>query len=252
MKKLFLAFMLSLTLGASQVAFAASAPKHRYTPSAQMDNRQAVQANDNPSVQATDHQTAASQDAVEAYSDTTSVDTAFSQVGNADDSNQSHSHSIYSLENYDDPFDFLGSVFGKGTLFFVMFIMLVIGLLFVFAPLIAIFIICRYLYRRHKDRMKIMEMAMEKGVDVPEEQRPIDKQSDEYLIKRGLRNFFLGAGLVAMFSFWNWGFMAGIGALVSVYGLGQLAMGYVPSLKKKQTGKNDDFTHGDFIKNEEA
>lgn len=233
MKKLFLAIMLSLTLGATQASFASSAPKHRYTPSAQVDDKQAAAAANKPAVQVADKQSAASQDAVEAYSDTTSVDTTSSQVGEDDDDNQSRSHSIYSLKNYDDLFDFFGSVFGKGTLFFVMFIMLVIGLLFVFAPLIAIFIICRYLYRRHKDRMRIMEMAMEKGVDVPEEQRPIDKQSDEYLIKRGLRNFFLGAGLVAMFAFWHWHFMAGIGALVSVYGLGQLAMGYIPNWKNK-------------------
>lgn len=225
MKKLFLAFMLSLTLGVTQMSFAASAPKHRYTPKTQVDNKQVVSATEKPT-------TSASQDAVEAYSDTTSVDTTSAQV-DADDSNQSRSHSIYSLENYDDPFDFFGSVFGKGTLFFVMFVMLVIGLLFVFAPLIIIFIIFKYLYRRHKDRMRIMEMALEKGVDVPEEQRPIDKQSDEYLIKRGLRNFFLGAGLVAMFAFWHWHFMAGIGALVSVYGLGQLAMGYIPNWKNK-------------------
>ena len=225
MKKLFLAFMLSLTLGVTQMSFAASAPKHRYTPKTQVDNKQVVSATEHPT-------TSASQDAVEAYSDTTSVDTTSAQV-DADDSNQSRSHSIYSLENYDDPFDFFGSVFGKGTLFFVMFVMLVIGLLFVFAPLIIIFIIFKYLYRRHKDRMRIMEMALEKGVDVPEEQRPIDKQSDEYLIKRGLRNFFLGAGLVAMFAFWHWHFMAGIGALVSVYGLGQLAMGYIPNWKNK-------------------
>lgn len=225
MKKLFLAFMLSLTLGVTQMSFAASAPKHRYTPKTQVDKKQAVSATEQPT-------TSASQDAVEAYSDTTSVDTTSAQV-DADDSTQSRSHSIYSLENYDDPFDFFGSVFGKGTLFFVMFVMLVIGLLFVFAPLIIIFIIFKYLYRRHKDRMRIMEMAMEKGVDVPEEQRPIDKQSDEYLIKRGLRNFFLGAGLVAMFAFWHWHFMAGIGALVSVYGLGQLAMGYIPNWKNK-------------------
>ena len=245
MKKLFLAFMLSLTLGATQVSFAASAPKHCYTPKTQVDNSQAVSSADKQS-------TSASQDAVEAYSDTTSIDTTSSQVDANDDANQSHSHSIYSLENYDDPFDFFGSVFGKGTLFFVMFIMLVIGLLFAFAPLIVIFIIFRYLYRRHKDRMRIMEMAMEKGVDVPEEQRPIDKQSDEYLMKRGLRNFFLGAGLVAMFSFWNWGFMAGIGALVSVYGLGQLAMSFLPTWKNKRSVNHDDFTHGDFVKNEEA
>lgn len=243
MKKLFLAFMLSLTLGVSQVALASSAPKHRYTPKTQVDHQQAAPSQAQP---------ATSQDAVEAYSDTTSVDTTAAQMDDADDSRQSHSSSIYSLDNYNDPFDFLGTVFGKGILFLVIFLMLIIVLLFVFAPLIVIFIIFRYLYRRHQDRMKIMEMAMEKGVDVPESQRPIDKQSDEYLVKRGLRNAFLGAGLVAMFSFWDWGFMAGIGALVAIYGLGQLAMGYLPTLRNKRFDKNDDFTHGDFIKNDEA
>ena len=248
MKKLFLAFMLSLTLGVTQMSFAVSAPKHRYTPKTQVDNKQAVSA--------TDQQTAsASQDAVEAYSDTTSVDTTSSQVGEDDDDNQSRSHSIYSLENYDDPFDFLGSIFGKGTLFFVMFILLIVGLLIVFAPLIVIFIIVRYLYRRHNDRVKLMEMAMEKGINVPESERPIDKQSNEYLVKRGVKNAFLGAGLVAMFSFWHWEFMVGIGALVFMYGLGQVVIGYMPILKNKNPNVTEDDSKnssslGDFVKND--
>ena len=233
MKKLFLAFMLSLTLGVTQMSFAVSAPKHRYTPKTQVDNKQAVSATDQQT-------TSASQDAVEAYSDTTSVDTTSSQVGEDDDDNQSRSHSIYSLENYDDPFDFLGSIFGKGTLFFVMFILLIVGLLIVFAPLIVIFIIVRYLYRRHNDRVKLMEMAMEKGINVPESERPIDKQSNEYLVKRGVKNAFLGAGLVAMFSFWHWEFMVGIGALVFMYGLGQVVIGYLPILKNKNPNVTED------------
>lgn len=227
MKEFILALSLTLMLGATQTTNASSAPKHRYVPTTQVDNKQAATSVDNCL------STPAAQDEVEAYSDTTSVDTNDSQAVSDEDDGNARSHSIYSLENYDDPFDFLGSIFGKGTLFFVMFLLLVIGLLFVFAPLIALFIIFRYLYRRHQDRMKIMEMAMEKGVDVPESQRPIDKQSDEYLFKRGLRNFFLGAGLVVMFLFWDWGFMAGIGALVCVYGLGQVAIGYLPTFRKK-------------------
>ena len=248
MKKLFLAFMLSLTLGVTQMSFAASAPKHRYTPKTQVDNKQAVSATEQQT-------TSASQDAVEAYSDTTSVDTTSSQVGEDDDDNQSRSHSIYSLENYDDPFDFLGSIFGKGTLFFVMFILLIVGLLIVFAPLIVIFIIVRYLYRRHNDRVKLMEMAMEKGINVPESERPIDKQSNEYLVKRGVKNAFLGAGLVAMFSFWHWEFMVGIGALVFMYGLGQVVIGYLPILKNKNPNVTEDDSKnssslGDFVKND--
>lgn len=248
MKKVFLALTLALTLGATQVSWASSAPKHRYTPTTQVEDKTTQAAKQKA--------TPAEDDAVEAYSDTTSVDTSATQVDSDDDARASRSHSIYSLENYDDPFDFFGSIFGKSTLFFVMFLMLLIGLIFVFAPLIIIFLILRYLYRRHQDRMKLMEMAMEKGGDVPESERPIDKQRDDYLIKRGLRNFFLGAGLVAMFAIWDWDFMTGIGALVCVYGLGQFVIGYIPTFKQNgfHFGNNNqqNASSGDFIKNEQV
>ena len=74
-------------------------------------------------------------------------------------------------------------------------------------------------------------MAMEKGINVPESDRPIDKQSDEYLVKRGLRNAFLGAGLCAMFAWWDADFLAGIGALVFIYGIGQTVIGSLPAIK---------------------
>ena len=51
--------------------------------------------------------------------------------------------------------------------------------------------------------MKLAEMAMEKGINVPESYRPIDKQSDEYLVKRGLRNAFRVVFVCAM---WLTGF----------------------------------------------
>ena len=72
---------------------------------------------------------------------------------------------------------------------------------------------------------------MEKGINVPESDRPIDKQSDEYLVKRGLRNAFLGAGLCAMFAWWEADFLAGIGALVFFYGIGQTVIGSLPAIK---------------------
>ena len=108
---------------------------------------------------------------------------------------------------------------------------IIFGLLFVLAPLIVCILLIRYLVRRHNDRIKLAEMAMEKGINVPENDRPIDKQSDEYLVKRGLRNVFLGAGLCAMFSWWNVDFLAGIGALIVFYGLGQTLIGSLPAIK---------------------
>ena len=79
--------------------------------------------------------------------------------------------------------------------------------------------------------MKLAEMAMEKGINVPENDRPIDKQSDEYLVKRGLRNVFLGVGLCVMFACWEADFLAGTGALIFFYGLGEILIGSLPAIK---------------------
>lgn len=219
MKKTILALALVMSMGVTQVSLASSAPKHRYHPATEQVDKQEKDADD---------------EALEAYSDTTSNDT----VATNDYESAPTYHSKYSLGNYDDPFDFLGSVFGKGALIFFIILFSILGLLFIFAPLIAIFLIVRYLMRRHNDRIKLAEMAMEKGINVPESQRPIDKQSNEYLVKRGLRNAFLGAGLCAMFAFWGADFLAGIGALIIFYGIGQTVIGSLPVIKQWWNKRN--------------
>lgn len=207
MKKAILALALIMSIGVTQVSWSSSAPKHRYH--------------------------ADKTETVEAYSDTTSIDTtSATDTMDDDDDDAATYHSKYSLRNYDDPFDFFGSVFGEGALGFIIIFVILISLAFVFAPLIALILLFRYLLRRHKDRIKLAEMAMEKGVNVPERERPIDKQSNEYLQKRGLRNAFLGAGTLAMFSIWNSEFLAGIGALILFYGLGQTVIGSLPAIKQ--------------------
>lgn len=216
MKKAILSIMLIASLGTAQVSLGASAPKHRYQPSTEQADKQAV----------------------EAYSDTTSVDSANYDDGN-EESGSRASHSMYSLENYDDPFDFFGSVFGKGTLMFIIVLTVILCLLFIFAPLIIIFLIIRYLMRRHNDKVKLAEMAMEKGGYVPEKQRPIDRQSNDYLVKSGIRNTFLGLGLTAMFLVMGTGFLAGIGALIMFMGMGQVVIGSLPAIKKWWNNRQD-------------
>ena len=231
MKKAILALALVMSMGATQVSWASSAPKHRYHPTAQQMDQQDAQEKAADGKTASAEQKASAQDdgALEAYSDTTSADSA---INDACDNDDAHAyHSKYSLENYDDPFDFIGSVFGSGMLGVVVIFCVIFGLLFILAPLIVFILLIRYLVRRHNDRIKLAEMAMEKGINVPESDRPIDKQSDEYLVKRGLRNVFLGAGLCAMFSWWSVDFLAGIGALIGFYGLGQTLIGLLPAIK---------------------
>ena len=231
MKKAILALALVMSMGATQVSWASSAPKHRYHPTAQQVDQQDAQEKAADGKTASAEQKASAQDdgPLEAYSDTASSDSA---INDACDNDDAHAyHSKYSLGNYDDPFDFIGSVFGSGMLGVVVIFCVIFGLLFILAPLIVFILLIRYLVRRHNDRIKLAEMAMEKGINVPESDRPIDKQSDEYLVKRGLRNVFLGAGLCAMFSWWSVDFLAGIGALIGFYGLGQTLIGLLPAIK---------------------
>ena len=231
MKKAILALALVMSMGATQVSWASSAPKHRYHPTTQQVDQQNPQEKAADGKTASADQKASAQDdgPLEAYSDTACADTAINDACDHDDTRAYHSK--YSLENYDDPFDFIGSVFGSGMLGVVVIFCVIFGLLFILAPLIVFILLIRYLVRRHNDRIKLAEMAMEKGINVPENDRPIDKQSDEYLVKRGLRNVFLGAGLCAMFSWWSVDFLAGIGALIGFYGLGQTLIGLLPAIK---------------------
>ena len=231
MKKAILALALVMSMGATQVSWASSAPKHRYHPTAQQVDQQDAQEKAADGKPASAEQKASAQDdgPLEAYSDTACADTAINDACDYDDAHAYHSK--YSLGNYDDPFDFIGSVFGSGMLSAMVIFCIIFGLLFVLAPLIVFILLIRYLLRRHNDRIKLAEMAMEKGINVPENDRPIDKQSDEYLVKRGLRNVFLGAGLCVMFSLWDVDFLAGIGALIGFYGLGQTLIGLLPAIK---------------------
>ena len=232
MKKAILALALVMSMGATQVSWASSAPKHRYHPTTQQVDQQNPQDKAADGKPASAEQKASAQDdgPLEAYSDTACADTAINDACDYDDTRAYHSK--YSLENYDDPFDFIGSVFGSGMLGVVVIFCVIFGLLFILAPLIVFILLIRYLVRRHNDRIKLAEMAMEKGINVPESDRPIDKQSDEYLVKRGLRNVFLGAGLCAMFSWWDVDFLAGIGALIIFYGSGQTLIGLLPAIRE--------------------
>lgn len=285
MKKAIVALALIMSMGLGQVSLASSAPKHRYTPSTEQVDKSA-NASQKHKKQA-DEEAMQDEEAeqFDAYSDTTSVDSAYDDNYAEDDEPVNYSHSRYSVDNYSDPFDYIGSVFGKGALWCVGIFTVIFTLLFVFAPLLIILLILRYLYRRHNDRMRLAEMAMDKGVNIPESARPIDRQSSDYLMKRGIRNACLGFGLAIMFGIWGSRLLSGFSALVLCYGVGQILISLLPIIRKffqkdplnqnsyyqnygssqnqgaspnQGTSQNqgfnsqNDFIHGDFVKNDDV
>ena len=108
MKKAILTLALIMSIGATQVSLASSAPKHRYHPTTQQVDKQASPAAaQQEDKQATSGQASAAQDdeAIAAYSDTTATDTT--DYADVDDNDNRAYHSKYSLGNYDDPFGIL-------------------------------------------------------------------------------------------------------------------------------------------------
>lgn len=217
MKKTILSMAMLLTLSATVPALA---QKHRHTPTTQMvDKQKDTKA---------DAANAASQEdeGVEAYSDTTSTDNDSVSVTSmpgwkshvVDDTND------LDPSRFGDPFSWLSHMFTTAFGGFLGTIIVLVFLLFLFMPLIIVLLIIRYFVRRHKDRVRLAEMAMEKGVPLTEEQAPLLNSRAEYMWRRGVRNTSTGVGL--MIFFWCLGAnpLVGIGGLVACIGLGQMFM----------------------------
>ena len=82
MKKAILALALVMSMGATQVSWASSAPKHRYHPTAQQVDQQHPQEKTADGKTASAEQKASAQDdgPLEAYSDTACADTAINDA----------------------------------------------------------------------------------------------------------------------------------------------------------------------------
>lgn len=184
---------------------------------------------------------------IEAYSDTSStaqpLDTAaYSTTTDADDINDSNR---FDPSRFSDPFSwfaFLGTSGFVGILITVLLIGVV--LLFLFMPLIIVLLIIRYLVRRHNDRVRLAEKAMEQGQPIGESDMPLNKKSSDYLWRRGVRNVSIGAGLALFFWFLGADSLVGIGLLVACLGVGQMFMvryNYDSKFKRKEEEQKDDY-----------
>ena len=225
MKQKLMIFALMIALGTTAVA----QPKHRHHAVA---DTAAVVNND----AATAADKANADEAIEAFSDTTSVAEENSTVPRVyvDDDFD------FVSDDFEDMPDWLvnflgGSVGVVGGIFIIL--MLVFAVLLALAPFIVAILVMRYLVRRHNDRVALASKAMETGQPLPEELMPVDKQSDDYLRRRGIRNIWIGIGMMVMFGIWDADMLTGVGALVLCYGIGQVFIAR-SSQKKKDNNEN--------------
>ena len=206
MKKVLLTGALLMTLSMSMQTMA---QKHRHTPQQELVD-------------------STSKDAIEVFSDTTSTDTATSNKRKVTVTTRTSPWSSRTTTYEVDDDDFGGivhSVFSNmdsKDLGGMLFVLAVLFILFVLAPVLIIIALFYFINKNRKEKMRLAQMAMQQGQPIPNQlldDKPIDN-NDEY--QKGMRQCFVGVGLMIFLGYaaGNVGF--GVGALVFCIGLGKV------------------------------
>lgn len=203
MKKTIFLMAMLLTLSAAVPMTSAAQQSHRNRPHTQMVDKKDKDADE--------------EEGIVAYSDTVTADTASAAKGGATFDNDAP-------VSRDELLSFYNSLPGWIVKLFLILCVFVPMLLCFLAPIIVVLLVIRYFMRRHKDRVRLTEMAMEKGEPFNDELKPLSQKSPEYMWRRGVRNTSIGAGLMIFFWFFGMQSLMGIGALVACIGLGQMFM----------------------------
>lgn len=203
MKKTIFLMAMLLALSAAAPMASAAPQSHRNRPHTQMVDKKDKKAAD--------------EEGIVAYSDTVTADTASAANGGATFDNDAP-------VSRDELLEFYNSLPGWIVKLFLILCVFVPMLLCFLAPIIVVLLVIRYFMRRHKDRVRLTEMAMEKGEPFNDELKPLSQKSPEYMWRRGVRNTSIGAGLMIFFWFFGMQSLMGIGALVACIGLGQMFM----------------------------
>lgn len=204
MKKTLVTMMMLMAL---LMGTEAMAQNHRHTPRAQEELVDTTK-----------------QGAIEVFSDTTTVaDSAFSSTDSWDDDEEYYHSTLKTLVGDMSSKDLTGIAIILGGLF----------ILFVMAPVLIIIALFYFINKNRRDRIKLAQMAVQQGQPIPE-QLLEDKQetvNDEY--QKGLRQCFVGVGLMIFLGLTAEEVGFGIGALVFCIGLGKIVAGKMAEKKNR-------------------
>lgn len=215
MKKYLIAITMMLALGLNTQA---ASQKHRHS----VRTEQVDSTKDN-------------QDAIEAFSDTTSS----SKEDAEDDQYITHRHRTTYTTSSDvkelkEVMEGVGGIFGP---------MLAVGIvafvvIFFLLPLLIIVTIIYFVNKNRKERYKLAQMAIQNGQPIPD-QILRDQTSEDIMTNReyqtGLRQMFTGVGLAIFLGLLIGKIGIGIGALVFFIGLGK----WFISRQNNNMGNND-------------
>ena len=229
MKKVLLTLALLLTL---TTGMEAAGQKHRHTP------RQEKVDSTN-------------KDAVVVYSDTTSMDTMTTtkhkgKVTITTPTSPWSSNTV-TYEMDDENFgSMLKHLFvdmdsnGIAGMFFVLGVLLII---FVLAPVLIIIALFYFINKNRKEKMRLAQMAMQQGQPIPDQllnEKSADAD-DEY--QKGMRQCFVGVGLMVFLGYAAGQVGFGIGALVFCIGLGKV---FASKTAQKKNNQNNELNQHNY------
>ena len=183
---------------------------------------------------------------VEAYSDTTSLDSAMNAaMGNWDDP-----------DDWDDDWDEwenanstslvekmgIGDGMAEG-LAGMVFAVVVLFIIFILSPVALIGIILFFVYKNRKQKMKLMEMAIKSGNTIPLETMAPSPTRNDYLWNKGIKQIFTGVGLAILLYVIIGNLGLAIGAFIAILGIGNMAIGHNAMQKRKEQELYDQYVN---------
>ena len=179
-----------------------------------------------------------SKDAIELYSDTTSASQPVVAADDAQDdtSVQSPSSTINQWVQKLDSDDIAG----------MLFVLAIIFIIFVLSPVLIIVALFYFIYKNRKEKMRLAQMAIQQGQPIPEgllKDQLDDWGQNDY--QKGLRQCFVGIGLMVFLGYAAGHVGFGIGALVFCIGLGKVFSSRTALKKwnKRELWRNDKDNH---------
>jgi len=162
-------------------------------------------------------------DELEAYSDTTSQDSDTTVVS-----------SIHRIGGYNggSMVDTMMDKLDANDLAEMLMVLAMLLVLFVLSPLAIIIALFYFINKSRKQKMQLAQMAMQNGQPIPQELLNEARDSTDELWQKGVRQVFLGIGLMCFLGYTAGKVGLGIGLLVALIGVGKLVI-------VKTSGKNN-------------
>lgn len=176
---------------------------------------------------------------IDAYSDTTSIDTAAgaNMVGQRSSHSRSYRYD-FSLDDVSDPFGLVAVLTAMGFGGVVVAVLVVLFLLLVvLSPFILVAVILYLVFKRNNRRYKLIEKSIETGQPLPDDVRASLLDSKEVLWRKGVKNIFIGLGIAVLFFTLDIDELTGVGLFVALYGAGQAVIARTSA--RKDEGDKD-------------